>query len=247
MSTLACILISVFIVSAISLIGIVTLLFKNKSLDKIFFVLVSFATGSMLGAAFLDLLPEAMGKASPEAVFGSALLGIMIFFLMEKFLYWYHCHEGECDVHQFTYLNLVGDGIHNFLDGVIIAAAFLTGTSVGVIATIAIVLHEIPQELGDFGILVYGGFSRWKALVCNFLTALTAVVGAVVAYFFLDKIEGFTPIMIGIAAGGFIYISCTDLIPELNKEKKAARSIQQFILMLLGMGVILAGKIFFKE
>jgi zinc and cadmium transporter len=141
----------------------------------------------------------------------------------------------------------VGDGIHNFLDGVIIAAAFLTSTSVGVIATIAIVMHEIPQELGDFGILVYGGFSRIKALACNFITALTAVVGAVIAYFFLDKIAGFTPFMLGIAGGGFIYISCTDLIPQLNKERKVANSIQQFILMLLGMGVILAGKIFFKE
>jgi zinc and cadmium transporter len=246
-STLSQILISVFIVSAISLIGIFTLLFKNKSLDKIFFVLVSFATGSMLGAAFLDILPEAVEKTSPEGVFGSALLGIMIFFLMEKFLYWYHCHEGECEVHQFTYLNLVGDGIHNFFDGAIIAAAFLTGTSVGIIATIAIVMHEIPQELGDFGILVYGGFSKIKALTYNFITALTAVAGAIIAYFFLDKITGFTPFMLGIAGGGFIYISCTDLIPELNKEKKVASSIQQFILMLLGIGVILAGKIFFKK
>jgi len=247
MGVLSNILISVFIVSAISLIGIFTLLFKNKSLDKLFFVLVSFATGSMLGAAFLDILPEAMEKASPEVVFGIVLLGIMVFFLMEKFLYWYHCHEGECDVHQFTYLNLVGDSLHNFLDGVIIAAAFLTGTSVGVIATVAIVLHEIPQELGDFGILVYGGFSKVKALVYNFITALTSVVGAVIAYFFLGKISGFTPFMLGIAAGGFIYISCTDLIPELNKERKVTKSAQQFALMLLGMGLILAGKIFFKE
>ena len=247
MGTLANILISVFIVSAISLIGIFTFMLKAKSLDKVFFVLVSFAVGSMLGAAFLNLLPEAIEKTAPEKIFGSVLIGIMVFFLMEKFLYWYHCHEGECDVHQFTYLNLVGDGIHNFLDGVIIAAAFLTSTSVGVIATIAIVLHEIPQELGDFGILVYGGFSRIKALAYNFITALTAVVGAVVAYFFLNKIQGFTPLMIGVAAGGFIYISCTDLIPELNKERSVARSIQQFLLILLGIGVILAGKTFFKE
>ncbi|MFA6356969.1 MAG: ZIP family metal transporter [Candidatus Omnitrophota bacterium] len=247
MNTLVYILISVFIVSAISLIGVFTLLFKSKSLDKVFFVLVSFATGSMLGAAFLDLLPEAIEKASPEKVFGSVLAGLMIFFLMEKFLYWYHCHEGECDIHQFTYLNLFGDGLHNFLDGIIIAAAFLGSTSLGIITTLAIVLHEIPQELGDFGVLVYGGFSRMKALVCNFLTALTSVAGAVAAYFFLDKIEGLTPLIIGVAAGGFIYISCTDLIPELNKQRKVSSSIQQFILILLGIGVILAGKAFLKE
>lgn len=246
MHPLISILISVFIVSAISLIGIVTVLFKSKSLDKVFFVLVSFATGSLLGAAFLDLLPEAVGDASSLQIFSSVLFGIMLFFLLEKFLYWYHCHEGECDVHQFTYLNLAGDGIHNFLDGVIIASAFLTSTSVGVITSIAIVLHEIPQELGDFGVLVYGGFSRVKALAYNFVTALTAFLGAIAAYFFLDKLKGFTPLMISVAAGGFIYIACTDLIPELNKERTLRHSLQQFILISLGIGVILAGKLIFE-
>lgn len=246
MHPLISILISVFIVSAISLIGIVTFLFKSKSLDKIFFVLVSFATGSLLGAAFLDLLPEAVGDASSLRIFGSVLFGIMLFFLLEKFLYWYHCHEGECDVHQFTYLNLVGDGIHNFLDGVIIASAFLTSTSVGVITSIAIVLHEIPQELGDFGVLVYGGFSRAKALAYNFVTALTSFLGAILAYFFLNQVKGVTPLMISVAAGGFIYIACTDLIPELNKDRTLRRSIQQFILISLGIGVILAGKLIFE-
>lgn len=246
MHPLISIIASVFVVSVISLIGIVTFLFKSKSLDRLFFVLVSFATGSMLGAAFLDLLPEATEKLSHAGVFGSVLFGIMLFFLMEKFLYWYHCHEGECEVHQFTYLNLVGDGIHNFLDGVIIAAAFLSGTSVGLITTIAIILHEIPQELGDFGILVFGGFSRAKALAYNFVTALSAFLGAIGAYFFLDKLKGFTPLMISVAAGGFIYIACTDLIPELNKERILARSLQQFILISLGIGVILAGKLMFE-
>lgn len=246
MHPLAYILISVFIVSAISLVGVVTFLLKSKSLDKAFFVLVSFATGSLLGAAFLDLLPEAMEETSPQNVFGSTLLGIVMFFLLEKFLYWYHCHEGECDIHQFTYLNLFGDAIHNFLDGVIIAAAFLTSTSAGVIASIAIVLHEIPQELGDFGILVYGGFSRTKAVMCNFIVSLSAFLGALIAYFFLGKIAGFTPLMICVAAGGFIYISCTDLIPELNKERKVSLSIKQFMLILLGIGVIFAGKLFFE-
>ncbi len=246
MHPLVSILISVFIVSAISLIGIVTFLFKNKSLDRILFVLVSFATGSLLGAAFLDLLPEALDTGSPSRVFGSVLLGIILFFLMEKFLHWYHCHDEECAVHQFTYLNLVGDSIHNFLDGAIIASAFLTSASVGLITTIAIVLHEIPQELGEFGILVYGGFSKGKALAYNFITALTAFAGAILAYFFLDKFGGLTPLMISLAAGGFIYLACTDLIPELHKERVALRSLQQFIFILLGIGVILTGKLIFK-
>ncbi len=247
MNTLVYILISVFIVSAISLIGIFTFLFKNKSLDKIFFVLVSFAVGSLLGAAFLDLLPESLSAADPSKVLGSALLGILLFFLLENFLYWHHCHDQECTVHQFNYLCLIGSSIHNFFDGVIIASAFMTGTSVGIIATTAIVFHEIPRELGDYGILVYGGFSRWKALGFNFLTALTSFLGAISAYFFLDKFKVFTPYLVSIAAGGFIYISCTDLIPELNKKKVLSRSLAQFVLILLGIGVILAGKLFFKE
>ncbi|MFH0771052.1 MAG: ZIP family metal transporter [Candidatus Omnitrophota bacterium] len=243
---LAYILISVFVVSVVSLIGIFTFLFKNKSLNKIFFVLVSFATGSLLGAAFLDLLPEAMEEISSMKVSACVLSGIMLFFLMEKFLYWHHCHKGECDVHQFAYLNLIGDGAHNFFDGVIITSAFLTSPSIGFITTIAILLHEIPQELGDFGVLVYGGFSRAKALACNFLTALTAFLGAILAYFFMSRIKGIAPFAISVSAGGFIYIACTDLIPELNKERLAFRSLLQFILISLGIGVILAGKLIFE-
>jgi len=247
MSTLANILISVFIVSAISLIGIVTFLFKIKSLEKVFFVLVSFAVGALLGAAFLDLLPEAMGQGNESWVFGCVLIGILFFLLMESFLYWYHCHDRECKVHEFTYLCLMGASIHNFFDGVIITSTYMSGASVGLIATVAIIFHEIPRELGDYGILVYGGFSKWKALFYNFLTALTAFAGAISAYYFLDKFKAYIPYMVSIAAGGFIYISLTDLIPELGKKKILARSIAQFGLILLGIGVILAGKIFFKE
>jgi len=247
MSTLAHILISVFIVSAISLIGIVTFLFKIKALDKVFFVLVSFAIGALLGAAFLDLLPDAMKEGDVSRVFGYALAGLIFFLLMESFLYWYHCHDRECKVHEFTYLCLMGASIHNFFDGVIIASTYMSGAPIGFIATIAIIFHEIPRELGDYGILVYGGFSKWKALFYNFLTALTAFAGAISAYYFLDKFKVYTPYMVSFAAGGFIYISCTDLIPELGKKKILSRSLAQFALILLGIGIILAGKIFFKE
>lgn len=237
---------SVMLVSILSLIGIITFLFRDKSLERIFFVLVSFATGSLLGAAFLHLLPEAVEESSGLMTFGSVLFGIMIFFLLEKFLYWYHCHKGECDIHQFTYLNLIGDGVHNFIDGVIIASAFLTSISLGLTTTVAIMLHEIPQELGDFGVLVYGGFTRAKALTYNFISSLASLVGALLAYFFLVQIRGFTSSMIGLATGGFIYIACTDLIPELNKERNLSRSLQQFILISLGIGFILAGKFIFE-
>ena len=166
---------------------------------------------------------------------------------MESFLYWYHCHDRECKVHEFNYLCLMGASIHNFFDGVIIAATYMSGASIGFIATIAIIFHEIPRELGDYGILVFGGFSKWKALFYNFLTAITAFAGALCAYFFLDKFKTYIPYLVSIAAGGFIYISLTDLIPELGKKKMLSRSLAQFGLIALGIGVILAGKIFFKE
>ncbi len=247
MGILPNILISVLIVSSISLIGIVTVLFRIKSMDKLFFVLVSFAVGALLGAAFLDLLPESIKAGEPFWVFVCVLVGILFFLLMESFLYWYHCHDRECKVHEFNYLCLMGASIHNFFDGVIIAATYMSGASIGFIATIAIIFHEIPRELGDYGILVFGGFSKRKALFYNFLTAITAFAGALCAYFFLDKFRTYIPYLVSIAAGGFIYISLTDLIPELGKKKMLSRSIAQFALISLGIGVILAGKIFFKE
>lgn len=238
------ILLTVLLVSLISLIGIFSLLFKEDLMNKILFVLISFAAGSLLGAAFFDLLPEAVERIN-EGIFGYALLGIVIFFLMEKFLYWHHCHEGKCEIHTFTYLNLIGDGIHNFLDGIVIAAAFVIDIQLGITTSIAVILHEIPQEIGDFGILIYGGFSRGKALFYNFMSSLSAFIGALVAYFFLPNMGNFAPFVISFAAGGFIYIACSDIIPELHKEKNMKKSIIQFALFLTGVGIIFAVKSIF--
>ena len=241
---LAIILLTVFLVSIISLIGIFSLLLKEEVTDKSLFILVSFAAGSLLGAAFLDLIPEAV-EETPD-IFIYVLSGILIFFLMEKFLYWYHCHKGKCDVHTFTYLNLIGDGIHNCIDGIIIATSFLINVQLGMVTSLAIILHEIPQEIGDFGILVYGGLSKRKALFYNFVTSLTAFLGALIAYFFLSgKTENFASFVIAFAAGGFIYIACSDIIPELHKERDIKRSFLQFILLLMGMGIIFAVKSIF--
>jgi len=245
--TLLYIIISISIVSLVSLIGIFTLFIKKQtSLDKILFILVSFAIGSLLGAAFLDILPEAFDVAG-ENIFVSVFFGIMLFFIMEKFLFWYHCHKGDCDIHTFKYMNLIGDGIHNFLDGMIIATAFITSRSLGIITTIAILLHEIPQELGDFGILCYGGFSRMKALFYNFLTALTAFLGAFIVYIFAARIEGLTSHILGFAAGGFIYIACTDLMPELGKEINPKKALKQLIFISLGIALIWGGKLIFHN
>lgn len=174
------ILISVIIVSAVSLIGVFTLAMNDKFLNKAMLFLVSFAAGTLLGDALIHLLPEAYSSGN---VFASAyvLLGIIFFFALEKIIKWRHCHEAGCPEHSHVlpYVILIGDGLHNFIDGMIIAASFLVNVPVGIATTIAVIFHEIPQEIGDFGSLVYGGFSKKKALIYNFLSALTAVLGAI--------------------------------------------------------------------
>ena len=248
LSTLLQILIAVFIVSLISLIGIIIFI-RKEFFDKILFYLVSFAAGSLLGAAFLDLLPEALQSGFNKAIPLLVLVGILSFFLLEKFLNWHHHHTAsEKEVHAFTYLNLVSDGIHNFFDGAVIAISFIASTPLGIVATIAIIAHEIPQEIGDFALLIYGGFSKLKALFYNFLTALTAVLGALVAFFYSNLIENSSTYLISIAVGHFIYIASTDLIPEMHKEKELKKSILQFIFLVLGILVIwLTGEIFHEN
>ncbi len=239
---IALILICIFLVSVISLIGIVFVVLSEKWFNKALLMLVGFASGSLLGGAFFHLIPEAIekvGKASSitvENIFLALALGLLIFFVLEKFL-WRHCHEREkCPVHPFAYLNLVGDGIHNFIDGIIIAASFMASqdVSLGFIVTLAVAAHEIPQEIGDFSILLYGGFSKTKALIYNFLTALTAMAGGIFTFYgsaFLPQ----TPYLLAFAAGGFIYIASTDLIPELHRERKALNSFLQFIMLSIGL------------
>ena len=228
------ILLATFIVSLISLIGIFFIGMKQDTLTKVIKYLVSFAVGGLLGGAFFHLLPESMETGNPS-LFVYVLSGIMIFFLIEKFLHWRHCHKGQCDAHTFTYLNLIGDGIHNFIDGMIIAASFVTDMRLGVITTLAVAAHEIPQEIGDFGILVYGGFSKSKALLFNLLSALTAMAGAVIAYFSFNQIVWLKGFLIPFTAGGFLYIALVDLIPELHKEAEKDNMALQFITIISGL------------
>ncbi|HLC61015.1 MAG TPA: ZIP family metal transporter [Candidatus Nanoarchaeia archaeon] len=240
-STLAYILTAITIVSLISIIGI--LIFINKKLmDKSLFFLVSFAAGTLLGAAFLDLLPETLENGFNTFIPIFILIGITSFFVLEKFLHWHHHHteHQHKEVHAFTYLNLVGDGIHNFLDGAIISVSFMSSTQLGIATTIAIIAHEIPQEIGDFGVLIYGGFSKLKALVFNFLSALTAIIGALVAYFYSSRFENSNLYLSAFAIGGFVYIAGTDLIPEIQKETDLKKSFIQLILMILGIFLIWA-------
>jgi len=241
------ILASTFLVSLISLIGIFTLAIKDNLLQKILFGFIGFSAGALIGGAFLHILPEALEKEKSTVVFYYLILGIVLFFLMERYLYWRHCHNDVCEIHAFTYLNLIGDGFHNFIDGMVIAASFIVSLKLGIVTTLAVILHEIPQELGDFGVLVYGGFSKQKALFYNFISALTAIFGAIIGYFISDFAKGFSNFILPLTAGGFIYIATSDLIPEIHKESNLRRSNLAFIAFLLGIILMALAKQFLPD
>jgi len=238
---------STFLVCLISLIGIATLVLKDMLLQKILLTLVGFSAGALIGGAFLHLLPEALEHSVSINVFSYLIVGFSIFFLLERFLYWRHCHKGKCDVHIFTYLNLIGDGIHNFIDGLVIAASFIINIPIGIVTTLAVVSHEVPQELGDFGVLVYGGFSKFKALFYNFLSALTAIFGAFTGYFFFPLTENFDAFILSFAAGGFIYIASSDLIPELHREANLGRASSSFVFFVAGILLMAIVKLVFQH
>lgn len=229
------IIISCFLISLGALVGIFTLAVKEKQLERILLFLVSLSAGALMSGAFLHLLPEACEKIEAESLFLTVLVSFAFFFLVEKILCWRHCHKGECEVHTFGYMNLFGDSIHNFIDGLIIAGSFLTNFKLGLITTLAVALHEIPQEIGDFGVLLYAGFKKQKALVANFLVALTVVLGGVVGYFLSFQAENLVPYLLPFAAGGFIYISASDLMPELRKEASLQKSLASFGIFLTGI------------
>jgi zinc and cadmium transporter len=238
---------SVFSVSLISLIGIMTLSINVNKLRSILIYLISFSAGALLADAFLHLIPEVSGNGL--SIYSSLIiiLGIMGSFLIEKIINWRHCHLPitKTHVHSFAYINLVGDSVHNFIDGLIIGASFLVNGAVGFSSAIAIIFHEIPQEIGDFGVLIHGGFSAKKALLYNFLTALFAVLGTILALLIGGYTQNLTIFLIPFAAGNFIYIACSDLIPELHKDCSKKTSIKQAVAFIFGV-LIIASLIFIE-
>lgn len=237
---------SVLIISACSLIGILTLWFSDGKTKKLFVYLVSFAAGGLFGDAFLHLIPEAMRETGAQTTAAMLILaGILASFAVERFLQWRHCHipTSKEHPHTFAYMNLFGDAVHNLIDGVIVGGSYLVSIPIGVSTTIAVVFHEIPQELGDFSVLVYGGFQKRRALMFNFLTALAAVIGAILALVVGSSVEGFTPLLVPFAAGNFIYIAGSDLIPELRRDspelKKSALQMTSLILGIIPMLLLL--------
>lgn len=232
---------STAVVSLVSLVGIALFLVDKKRLDAALFYLVSFSAGALLGAAFFDLLPEAIAGIQVQLALGCAFLGLVAAFVLEKIIHWHHHHhvdhKGE-HRHPLGLLTLIGDIFHNFFDGVAISAAFLTSAPHGIATTAAVILHEIPHEIGNFSLLIYSGYSRRTALLFNFLTALAAIGGGVLFYFFSGAIGHISAYALAFTAGTFIYISSADLMPELHKEKRPESSFVQLLLLLLGSALI---------
>ncbi len=232
---------SVFIVSAISLIGVFTLGLKERYLRSILFYLVSFSVGALLGDVFLHLLLEMaqLGFGVREGYY--FLGGIIVFFILERYILWHHSHgDHNEEIHSVVYLTMVGDSLHNFIDGMIIAASFLVDIRLGIATTLAVIFHEIPQEIGQFAILLHGGWSKSKALWYNFLSALTSVAGALVVLLFARNLREAPTFLLAFAGSSFIYIAMSDLIPELHKEEGARRSVWQFIWLIIGIGLMAA-------
>jgi zinc and cadmium transporter len=259
----------IFIVGSLSLIGILMISIKEKTLDRMLFILVAFATGTILATALFDLIPESLhhleelgAGISISLVFTFVIVGFVIFFVIERFIYWFHGHAHEeenkfvcyesmtegidtpidrgSNIKSFALLNLIGDGLHNFLDGIIIMVAFLSGVGNGIIITLAVAFHELPQEIGDFGILVYGGFTKKRALFFNFLSAMVALLGGVLAFFLSETVELFNLFFLAFSGGGFLYIASTELMPEMTKEKNLKKSIIQALIFVAGVVLIMA-------
>lgn len=238
MNTLLLIFVATMLDGLVALVGVFTLLLNKKTLNKIIYGLVAFSAGALFSGAFLHMIPETLGKTSPNFIFGLVIIGFSIFYLLEKLLHWHQCNKEKSKIHSFAYLILFGDGVHNFIDGLIIAAGFAIGVPFGIITTLLIIGHEIPQELGDFGVLVYGGFKIKKALLYNYISQLTCVVGGIVGYLFSSSSQMFSIYLLPFAAGGFIYISASDLIPSLHTEKSVGKSMIAFVIFLIGVALM---------
>ena len=215
------------------------LTFPDTVRNKLVPYLISYASGTLLGAAFLGMIPAGIQEAPTRNILATVLFGMVLFFILEKLVIWRHCHQKDCEVHsQAAPLILIGDAFHNFVDGVVIAAAFLTSVPLGIAVAIAVIAHEIPQEVGDFAILLESGYSRTRALILNTLSAAATLPGAVLAYFWLAEAPAMMPYVLAISGSSFIYIATADLIPTLHRRTSLADSLQQTALLILGIGTI---------
>lgn len=243
MSSLLTIIFFTFLITLCVWVAVFFIFFEKRSLDKITVFLVSLSAGSLMGGAFLHLLPEASEMLDINSLFGVFLASFAGFFLIEKLLHWRHCHKENCSIHSFGYMNLVGDSIHNFIDGLVIASTFMVDFSLGAATTMAVAIHEIPQEIGDYGVLIHSGFEKKKALFVNYAVALAVVFGGIVGYFSLSYLGSVLPYLLPFAAGGFVYIAASDLMPEIRKETGFKKSMASFLVFVLGILLMYAVKI----
>lgn len=234
-------LLSVLLVSLISLIGVFALALNKERLKKWLLSLISFSAGALLGDVFIHILPEIAEKGWEQTTSLYLLAGIIIFFILERSILWHHSHsEHEESIHAYTYLSLISDGLHNLIDGMIIAAAFLASTKLGLATTLAVIFHEIPEELGHFAVLIHGGFSKGRALFYNFISALTAFLGAAGVLVIFNNLETAPTPLLAISAASFIYIAMSDLVPELHKEPNKKTAAWHLLWFILGITVMWA-------
>ncbi len=240
-------IIATAIVSLISLISVIAVSLSIERLKRLSFLLVSLAAGTLIGDVFIHLLPEASTEGG-DGFWIWVIAGLGIFFILEKIIHWRHCHlpTTEDHPHPVGTMNLIGDGLHNFFDGVLIAGSFMADFNLGVATTIAVIFHEIPQEIGDFGVMIHAGFSKAKALFWNFISACSALLGVLLVYSFGQQIENIGSFFIPITAGGFIYIAVADLIPEMRKETRWQHSLLQLGLFAVGVFIMYLLKVYFE-
>lgn len=242
MNTLLQIILATSLISLTALGGAATLLLKRHKLQKILFALVSLSAGTMLGAAFFHLLPEALEDLPAELALLYVLFSFLGFYLIEKFLLWHHCHGEDCEFEGKTYghMNLIGDSVHNFIDGLIIAVAFIADPMLGIVTAIAVASHELPQEIGDFGVLLHAGWEYKKALIANFAVSLTVVLGGLVGYLLADASAELAHSLMPVAAGAFLYVASADLLPELRQHRGHKKSVISLSLLAAGLFLMYA-------
>ena len=244
MNTLAWIILGGILMSAIAMVGSATLVLKPATLDRLLLPLVAFAAGSLIGGAFFHMIPAALETIGNTLGVGIAVVaGFTTFFVLEQLLHWHHCHRARSDCKQpLTYLILIGDGLHNFLGGLAIAGTFLIDVRLGITSWLAAAAHEVPQELGDFGVLVHGGWTNRRALLFNAISGLTFLLGGLLAYFLSFRVD--VSWLIPFAAGNFLYIGASDLVPEVNKHNDLAASSIHLLAFILGLVLLLSAKLF---
>lgn len=230
-------LIFAFLISLLSIIGIIFVFFQSRTLKKSLFLFISFSAGTLLGGAFFHLLPKALEEyGSLDSIFIFVVIGFVVFFTLEKILRWHHCHDQECKDHKHIgKLSLIGDFLHNIIDGIIIISAFSVDFKFGLSVILVIAIHEIIQEIGDFGILIYSGYTKTRALIYNFISASSILIGVVLGYFLINNVNDLNNFLLPFAAGGFIYIASSDLIPQLHRESNFKKSLISFIVFILAL------------